>query len=138
MNKTIKQLADELGVSKTAVRNYMDDEFRAKYTTKNDKGVITITPDGCKAIAESIAKSVESNRNSFAETELITIPKSVLNTFEEQLRQKDEQIKTLNDALSKALKITDQAQHLQAGEVLKLPERARGWKFWKRNKENEQ
>lgn len=46
MMKTIKQIADEIGVSKTAIRNYMDDDFRAKYTAKDDKGVITITPMG--------------------------------------------------------------------------------------------
>lgn len=97
--KTIKQLADDLGMSKTAIRNYMDDDFRLKYTKKDSKGVITISPEGCKFIAESsgrLYKKVESSTNQFAETtendENITIPRSVLTVLEEQLRQKDEQL----------------------------------------------
>ena len=34
MGKTVKQIADEIGVSKTAVRKYMDDDFVGKYTTQ--------------------------------------------------------------------------------------------------------
>lgn len=125
--KTIKELADSLGVSKTAIRNYMTEEFRAKYTAKNDKGVITITPDGCKVIAESFAKSPESNRNDFAETELITIPRSVLATYEEQLRQKDVQlaekdlqIKDLTATVKSQAQSVQSAQALHAGTMQQL------------------
>ena len=31
MSKTIKEIADELGVSKTAIRNKMTDDFREKW-----------------------------------------------------------------------------------------------------------
>lgn len=146
MNKTIKQLADELGVSKTAVRNYMDDEFRAKYTAKNDKGVITITPNGCKVITESIAKSVESNRNSFAESENIAIPKSILDTLQEQLKQKDlqleakdEQIKALTESVKAQAQSINAARHNElAGTIQQsLPngEKKSGfWSFLKKGK----
>ena len=99
MNKTIKQLADELGVSKTAIRNYMDDDFRAKYTTKDRKGVITIFPDGCKVLSENIGNQNENTAKQFAETELITIPRSVLTMLEEQLREKDAQIRDLTETV---------------------------------------
>lgn len=122
--KTIKELADSLGVSKTAIRNYMTEEFRTKYTAKNEKGVITITPEGCKVIAESFAKSPESNRNDFAETELVTIPRSVLATYEEQLRQKDVQlaekdlqIKDLTETVKSQAQSVQSAQALHAGTM---------------------
>ena len=91
--KRIKQVADELGVSKTAIRNYMDDEFRAKYTAKDDKGVITITPDGCKLLSENIGKQSENTEKNNPETGNITIPLSAWQLMEAQLREKDEQLK---------------------------------------------
>lgn len=119
MNKTIKQLADELGVSKTAIRNYMDDAFRENYTEKDNKGVITINADGCKVIAESIGKFAESDTKHFAESsgnsETITIPKSVLDTLQEQLKQKDLQIEAKDrqiEALTESVKA--QAQSINA------------------------
>lgn len=140
--KTIKQLSDELGVSKTAVRNYMDADFREKHTEKNDKGVITITPDGCKLIAESIAKSVETNRNHFAESENINIPRSVLETLQEQLRQKDlqleakdEQIKALTESVKAQAQSINADRHNElAGTIQKsLPDSKskRWWPFGK-------
>ena len=88
MMKTIKQIADEIGVSKTAIRNYMDDDFRAKYTAKDDKGVITITPDGCKLLSENIGKQSENPGKNNPETELLTIPRSVWQLMEERIGRK--------------------------------------------------
>ena len=112
---TIKELADALGVSKTAIRNYMDADFRAKYTAKDDKGVITITPDGCKLLSENIGKQTENTGKNNPETELLTIPRSVWQLMEDQLREKDEQlrIKDLQIAdLTAAVK--SQAQSINA------------------------
>lgn len=97
---TIKQLADALGVSKTAIRNYMDNEFRAKYTAKDDKGVITITPDGCKVLSENIGKQTENTAKQFSETELLTIPRSVWQLMEDQIREKDEQLKVKDQQIA--------------------------------------
>ncbi len=134
--RTIKQIADELGVSKTAIRNYMDNDFRAKHTAKDDKGVITITPEGCKVIAKIIGKQVETNRKEFVESEMCTIPRSVLETLQDQLHQKDEQIR------AKDLQIADltaavksQAQSINAdrhnelaGTMLhSLPDKKKKW-----------
>lgn len=130
--KTIKQLADELGVSKTAVRNYMDADFRAKYTEKDDKGVITITPDGCKVIAENLAKPSETDRKGFVETELVTIPRSVLAAFERQLEEKDRQIADLTAAVkSQAQSINADRHNALAGTMqqqLEAPKKK--WRFW--------
>ena len=98
--KTIKQLADELGVSKTWIRSYMDDDFRAKYTAKDDKGVITITPEGCKLLSENISKPTENTEKSLPETELLTIPRSVLQLMEDQLREKDEQLRVKDQQIA--------------------------------------
>lgn len=54
MEKTIKQLADDLGVSKTAVRKYMDEAFRAEHTQTAPGNIITIDEIGCRKIAASM------------------------------------------------------------------------------------
>lgn len=113
--KTIKQLADDLGVSKTAVRNYMDADFRAKYTTKDEKEVITITPEGCEVIAQIFEKKVESTPETSAETAILTIPRSVLTALEEQLRKKDEQIEAKDRQIADlTATIKSQAQSINA------------------------
>lgn len=106
MGKTIKELADLLGVSKTAIRGYMTEEIRAKYTAKDSKGVITIDSAGCKLIAglmERSDKLAEETENQFAESGEnsgnVTIPRSVLEALEEQLRQKDKQIADLTETI---------------------------------------
>lgn len=141
MSKTIKQLADELGVSKTAVRNYMSEEFRAKYTEKDCKGVIIVTPDGCKLIAESFGKTANDRKES-AETALITVPLAVWKTMEDQVKVKDEQLAAKDAqilALTAALESTSAslqaAQALHAGTLQQsLPDPEAPRKWWQRKK----
>lgn len=110
MNKTIKQLADELHVSKTAVRKYMDEEFRSKHTETDRNGVIVITPEGCKLIAEII----ENNRKPIATTtenavsaDVLTIPREVWEALQAQMTEQAETIK------SQRKQIDDYSQRLQ-------------------------
>ena len=137
--KTIKQLADELGVSKTAIRNYMNADFRAKYTAKDSKGVITIDDEGCKLIAETLAKSVETDHKPFAETENITIPRSVLTMLEEQIKQKDtqlaekdKQIADLTAAVKSQAQSINADRHNELAGTLQqqLPPAEKNWNFF--------
>lgn len=122
---TIKALADALGVSKTAIRNYMDADFRAKYTTKDDKGVITIDPEGCKLISENLGREPGMNEKQSAETEFVTIPRSVLAMMENQIEHLQSELsierqhsRELSDKLAK---LADQEQHLHASTMKQLP-----------------
>lgn len=114
-SKTIKQIADEIGVSKTAIRNYMDADFRAKYTAKNEKGVITITFDGCKLLSENFSKEAETTAKSVPETELLTIPRSVWDLMEAQIREKDEQLRIKDQQIADlTAAVKSQAQSINA------------------------
>lgn len=123
--KTIRQLADELGVSKTAIRNCMDDDFRAKYTEKDSKGVIRINPDGCKVISEYYRKTAEKTENEIPKTgenavsgDMVALLQTTIETLREQLAVKDRQIAELT-------RLADQAQALHAGTIKQaLPEAA--------------
>lgn len=137
MAMTIKQLADELGVSKTAIRNYMDEEFRAKYTEKDRKGVITIDSDGCKVIAETFGnqcKESESSANHFPETaentenhDNIVIPRIVWEVLQKELEEKnkqleakDKQLEVKDEQIRKLTELTDHAQQLHAGSIKQM------------------
>lgn len=53
MSKTIKELADEFGVSKTAIRNKLTEEFRSNWvqtSTANGVKTLVITEDGVNAL----------------------------------------------------------------------------------------
>lgn len=116
---TIKALADALGVSKTAIRNYMDDEFRAKHTAKDDKGVITIDSEGCKLLSENFGKQAVNTGKQTPETEVLAIPRSVWQLMEDQLREKDEQLRVKDQQIADLTStVRAQAESLQAAQAL--------------------
>ena len=139
MSKTIKELADELGVSKTAVRKYMTEEFRHVYTQTDRNGVITIDSAGCKLIAEYMGRSEklsETTENKFSETPessenpLYSILREELAAKNKQIDEKDRLIEQLRKDLAderqhshglaaELAKLADQAQHLHAGSIKK-------------------
>lgn len=72
--KTIKRLADEIGVSKTTIRKKMDERFRSLYVFKDEKGVIYINFDGEIELKKAFnalgrtANQVETPETKFSET----------------------------------------------------------------------
>ena len=124
MMKTIKELADELGVSKTAIRKHMDDDFRATHTENLPGNVIGIDEDGCKLIAESLRKPQKTTGNQFSETTGNQSSQEEVAFLREQLRVKDrqievqqEQISQLTAALEHTTASLHAAQALHAGTM---------------------
>ena len=75
MGKTIKQLAEELNVSKTAIRKRLTPDFKAQYVETGNNGSLYISDDGCKLISESFRKVTgnhcappQTKAEKFAET----------------------------------------------------------------------
>lgn len=114
MGKTIRELAEELNLSKSGIRKYLSASFRAQYTVKNAHRIV-INDAGVKAIKEMIAhKGAHSERTP--ETHSVhTKDASVQsnNVLIEQLREKDKQIEHLQ-------KLLDQSQQLQLMAEQKL------------------
>lgn len=62
MGKTIRELAEELNLSKSGIRKYLSASFRARYMAKNAHRIV-INDAGVKAIKEMIAhKGAHSER----------------------------------------------------------------------------
>jgi len=126
--KTNRQIADEIGVSKTAIRKRLTPEVK-KYAETTANGTIYISPEGEALIKQGILDTAqtrfpESSRKPFAE-----VSGNVSGAFavlQEQLRVKDSQIAELN----RQLHVKDEqiaflqenatnAQRLHAGTIQK-------------------
>ena len=110
MPKTIKQLADELGVSKTAIRKHMTEDFRSHYTKTNGSGVITIDSAGCRLIAFAMGRELVSDvpdeqkpSEIYDNREEIALLREQLTVKDEQLAAKDRQIEALTTALNNTI-----------------------------------
>lgn len=135
--KTIKQLAEDLNVSKTAVRNYLTPEFREAYTQTDARGVIMITDEG-EAKLQSLRKGCGNAENNarkdcgnIAESDLcadlVELLKAQLVEKDAQIRAKDEQLAAKDEqlaALTSALESTSSsltaAQALNAADKQQL------------------
>ncbi|MFS7475178.1 DUF536 domain-containing protein, partial [Enterococcus faecium] len=112
--KTIKELAEELGVSKTAINKKVSDENRKLWFSKiGNKFVINET--GQKAIKSMFFNENENsnqqlvgektktenhkNANQVPELEVLSLLEQQLNQKDMQLQEKDEQIKQMQKLL---------------------------------------
>lgn len=117
--KTIKELADNLGVSKTAVRKYLTADFRNNYTKTNEQNIILIDENGCKLIAESFRKPPQTTTNKVAETTENQVFAEIIATLKAELEIKNKQIEDLSTALASAQQTASQAQALHAATITK-------------------
>ena len=99
--KTIKELADELGVTKDKVK-YQLRKLPSELTTKKD-GIIYIKKSGVKIILDNLKGKIPINKYSFLTTDY---PPNQLNILQDELDRKNKQIESLQ-------KLLDQQQNLQ-------------------------
>lgn len=107
MSMTIKQLAEVANKSKSAVRKKLSEDFRAKYTTKDEHGNIIVNEAGCKIILEAFGiKQTADEKPATAPAATLDALNGLLAALQKQLEVKDEQIKELqaqNKSLTAAL-----------------------------------
>lgn len=138
---TIKELAEKLGVSKTAIRKRLDEDFRRDYIKTSDDGVITINSEGCELISETFRKPVETHGKQFSETDENTVS-TLIEMLQTELKIKNQQIEELNARLAEsnaalvaAQQTAQAAQALHAGTIqqqLEAPNKKKRW--WQRSK----
>jgi len=127
--KTIRQIADELGVSKTAVRKHMTDEVKTKFV-ETVSGTIHISEEGEILIKSAFTantpqtKFAEVSENQFPVVSgevstLIVMLQQELAAKNRQLENKDKQIGELTAALENTTASLHAAQALHAGTMHK-------------------
>jgi len=113
--KTIKELADELNISKQAVRKYFD-KMPTKLTPKIVDGRYVLSKDATKYIKNRVAKvdtatnQVDSTNNQLIDKEVDTKLTFVLT--EKLLSEKDSRILFLENQNENLNKLLDQQQQL--------------------------
>lgn len=116
MSKTIKQIADEIGVSKTAVRKKIENlGLSDKVKTNGNRIEIDERQEKLIKSAFSQKETKTANTNEVSEkTETLRLLSGMVSTLTEQLQEKDKQIERLQMELENAQKSIDQAQQLHA------------------------
>jgi len=157
MPKTIRELADEFGVSKQAIRKKLDANFRANY-------VQTVTRNGVQTLVVAnsgyllLKKHFDGGNNQEQREKAFTSNAGNRNTdtielLNQQLAIKDSQIKEKDEQLKSMQKLLDQSQQLQLitekkveeletttsikikYDNLNLKQKSNAWwKFWLKNK----
>lgn len=114
--KTIKQIADELGVSKTAVRKKIENlGLSDKLQTNGNQFAIDERQERLIKSAFHKKEPKTENANQVSEkSETLRLLSDMVSTLTEQLHEKDKQIERLQIELENAQKSVDQAQQLHA------------------------
>ncbi|QZN93260.1 DUF536 domain-containing protein [Limosilactobacillus panis] len=130
MVKTIKQLADELKVSKQTIQ-YHYQRLPAKNRQKNSKGANLISPTAERIIRSKVAKPLLANKQQIGSKEstktskenndlIITLRREVedlKSQRDKQLATKDQQISSKDRQIDHLTKLIDQQQQLQLTTV---------------------
>lgn len=155
--KTIKEIADELNITKAGLRKYLTDDIRKQYA-ETINGVIYITETG-----ENLIKSNFNNKKPQTKQEtdsgnesetvsgisdsvsmLVTALQKQLEVKDKQLEAKDSQIEKLTTIIENLAQSINAAQHNALAETIidtqsiaAPPDEQEGkkrgfWRFWKR------
>lgn len=108
--KTIKQIADELGVSKQAVFKKIDNLGLRKQLTKNNNQWL-IDEKTESIIKNAFLLTKKSPSGSPKDSQVID---SLVVMLQKELEVKNKQIDELNSRLAESQRLLDQAQQLQA------------------------
>lgn len=158
MSKTIKQIADELGVSKTAVRKKIENlGLSDKLQTNGNQFAIDKQQENL--IKSAFQKKEPQTKTANQVSEFPQTSLQLVCTLTDQLKEKDQQIKYLQETLNatiealtaaqenvkaaqllqanaeQKLKLLEQApaapdQNEPAPEEVREPEKKPWWKFW--------
>lgn len=116
--KTVKQVAEELGISRQAVYSKLTVEFKENFTSiKNVNGreTLVINSEGIEILKREIVKygnQLDGKIDSELDNQLITLLQKNIEILQEQLKIKDTQIMELNERLKEAQELNKNNQVL--------------------------
>mgnify|MGYP000832954804 CR=1 FL=1 len=146
MAKTIKEIADELGVSKTAVSKQIAN-LGLRSSLRKNGNQFAIDEHQEALIKEAFSEKSQTEIENQTQTEnhevsdLVCVLQATIDTLQGQLEVKDRQIEKLTEALVAAQQTAAAAQALHAGTIQQQlltgeagadqqgqePEQKRGW-----------
>ncbi|UTB72027.1 hypothetical protein A4W72_03715 [Latilactobacillus curvatus] len=100
-DKTVKEVAEMLGVTKQTVQYHLK-SLPTNYTTKSDKNIIYIKPLGQKTLSDKIDK----RKHLSVDKETVKTDKEI-DHFKEQIKEKDQQIAQLLESQKQLQKLIE-------------------------------
>lgn len=116
--KTVREVAEELNISRQAVYNKLTVNFKTKFTTIkkiNNKDTLVINKDGVNKLKSDIDKvdnQVDSQLDNKVDKDLTTLLSENIRILSKQLETKDIQISELNARLKEAQELNRNTQVL--------------------------
>lgn len=117
--KTVKQLADELNISKQKLYRYIKKNHISD--VHHDAGVMYID-DALESTIKSAFEQSEAHHEAHHEAHQNHINDAVFDALLKQLEEKDKQINELNQRLAESNKLLDQEQQLNGNNQKRLEE----------------
>lgn len=112
---TIQDFANKSGLSRQTVYRKLDNEWNKYYKEENGKKLISV-----EALAELDNKK---SCNDDTTKNVLEVLKYTIENLSQQLQTKDEQIKSLTEALKAEQNLSSQAHMLHAGTMKGIPEK---------------
>lgn len=152
MDKTIRELAEQYGMSKQAIQYHIKKLPKevTNFDTKNGTKILLVNDKGQDMLEEILTNKVVKEPTNFGGKEFVGVKHQLelaeqeIKHLQGQLDDKTQQIQILNQRLEEAHKLVDQAQRLQGiaeQKILALeqkemaaeqtPEQKSWWQFWK-------
>lgn len=151
MDKTIKELAEQYGMSKQAISYHikkLPKEYK-NFDTKNGVKILMVSPKGQEILEEMLSNKVAKEVENFGGKDFDSIKHQLelaeleIKHLQEQIKDKSEQINSLHQRLEESHKLLDQQQQLCAMNQKKIEEledkkeepvepqqKKSWWKFW--------
>lgn len=140
--KTVREVADELNISRQAVYNKLTVNFKANFTTFkkiNNKDTLVINSDGVHKLKQDIDKvdnqvdsQLDNVVDNLIDNQLIELMNKNIDVLQEQLQIKDRQIIELNERLKEAQELNKNNQvllHRQQDQPKMIEEREKRFSF---------
>ena len=147
MDKTVKELAEQYGMSKQAISYHikkLPKEYK-NFDTKNGVKTLIVNEKGQEILMEMLSNKVSKEVENFGGKEFVEVKHQLelaeleIKHLQEQIKDKSEQINSLHQRLEEAHKLLDQQQQLCAVSQKKIEEledkkeelkEKKWWKLW--------
>lgn len=150
MDKTIKELAEQYGMSKQAISYHikkLPKEYK-NFDTKNGVKILLVSQKGQEILEKKLFKKVTKEMENFGDKELVEVKHQLeiaeleIKHLQAQIKDKSEQINSLHQRLEESHKLLDQQQQLCAVSQKKIEAledkqkeveeqtHKKWWRFW--------
>lgn len=123
MKYTIREIAEECGVTKAAIVRLMDSEFRDKYVSEADGPtgkMFKINQKGHDQLIDHFGKRESTKTSTNKNEKNESVNQDLIEMLKMQLKQKDEQLKAKDKQIEQMQILLSQSQQLQLSATEKV------------------